>query len=182
MSLGSFSTTIKNALLQGISPRKLALTVTLGFIVGILPLVCGTSFLCAILAFCFGLNQAGIQAANYIAYPLQILLFLPFYRIGAWIFPGRGAPLPIDIFRADFASDWSGHLQSLGMATCKALAAWLCLAPPTAVLIYFLLLQIFNRMGALKSTIETGSCGNEKTKETGEKLPGMRQRRDLDYY
>ena len=151
MKLGRFSANVKNALRRGISPRKLALTVTLGLIVGILPLVWGTSFLCAILAFRFGLNQAGIQAANYIAYPLQILLFLPFYRIGAWIFPG-GSPLSTDIFRSGFERDWSGHLHSFTMATCKALAAWSFLAPPTAVLIYFILLRIFTRMNALKST------------------------------
>jgi uncharacterized protein (DUF2062 family) len=151
MKLGRFSANVKNALRRGISPRKLALTVTLGLIVGILPLVWGTSLLCAILAFRFGLNQAGIQVANYIAYPLQILLFLPFYRIGAWIFPG-GPPLSTDIFRSGFERDWSGHLHSIAMATCKALAAWSFLAPPTAVLIYFLLLRIFTRMNALKST------------------------------
>jgi uncharacterized protein (DUF2062 family) len=151
MKLGRFSTNVKNALRQGISPRKLALTATLGLIVGILPLVWGTSLLCAILAFRFGLNQAGIQAANYIAYPLQIILLLPFYRIGAWIFPG-GGPLHADIFRSGFENDWGGHLRSLAMATCKALAAWSFLAPPAAVLIYFLLLRIFSRMTALKST------------------------------
>ena len=64
MKLDRFSAKVKNALLRGISPRKLAITVTIGFIVGILPLVWGTSILCAILALCFGLNQACIQAAN----------------------------------------------------------------------------------------------------------------------
>ena len=150
MKLGSFSEKIKNALLQGISPRKLALTVTLGLIIGILPLLWGTSIICAILALLFGLNQAGIQAANYLAYPLQILLFLPFYRIGGWIFPG-GPPLSSDIFLAGFARNWSGHLHSMAIATFKALAVWFCLAPPAAVLIYFILLRIFTRMGAIKS-------------------------------
>jgi uncharacterized protein (DUF2062 family) len=150
MKLGSFSANIKNALLRGISPRKLALTVTLGLIIGILPLVWGTSIICAILALLFGLNQAGIQAANYLAYPVQILLFLPFYRVGAWIFPG-GPPLASDISLAGLARNWSGHLHSMAIATCKALAVWSCLAPPAAVLIYFILLRIFSRMGTFES-------------------------------
>ena len=151
MKLNRISAKVKSALLTGISPRKLALTVTLGFVVGILPLVWGTSILCAILALRFGLNQACIQAANYLACPVQILLFLPFYRIGASIFQG-GRPLPTDIFRAGFAGNWSGHLLSMATATGKALAAWTFLALPAAVLIYFLLLQIFARMCPLKST------------------------------
>jgi hypothetical protein len=81
---------------------------------------------------------------------VQILLFLPFYRIGAWIFPG-GRPFSTDILRAGFERNWSGDLHSIAIATCKALAVWSCLAPPAAVLIYFLLLRIFSRMGALKS-------------------------------
>jgi len=151
MKFGRFSANVKNALLRGISPRKLALTVTLGFVVGVLPLVWGTSLLCAILALLFGLNQACIQAANYLAYPVQILLFFPFYRFGAWIFPG-GPTLSADIFRSGFERSWSGDLNSLAMTTCKALAAWFCLALPAAVLIYYLLLRIFTRMNALKST------------------------------
>ena len=150
MKFGNFKANIKKALLQGITPGKLALTVTLGLIIGILPLVWGTSIICAILALLFGLNQAGIQAANYLVYPVQIFLFFPFYRIGAWIFPG-GPPLSRDISLAGFASNWSGHLHSMAIATCKALAAWLCLAPPAAVIIYFILLRIFSRMGAFES-------------------------------
>jgi uncharacterized protein (DUF2062 family) len=119
MKLDIFSAKVKSALPRGISPRKLALTVTLGLVVGILPLVWGTSLLCAILALRFGLNQACIQAANYLACPVQILLFLPFYRIGASIFPG-GRPLPTDIFKAGCTGKWSGHLLSMAAATGKA--------------------------------------------------------------
>jgi uncharacterized protein (DUF2062 family) len=151
MKLRRFTANVKSALLRGISPRKLALTFTLGFIVGILPLVWGTSLLCAILALRFGLNQACIQAANFLACPVQILLFLPFYRIGTWIIP-ETLTLSTDIFRAGFEGNWSGHIHSMAMAACRALAAWSCLAPPAAVLIYLLLLHIFNRMSALRST------------------------------
>jgi uncharacterized protein (DUF2062 family) len=151
MKFNRFSAKIKDALLLGISPRKLALTVTLGFIVGILPLVWGTSLLCAILALRFGLNQACIQAANFLAYPVQILLFLPFYRIGIWIIP-ETPTLSTDLFRAGFEGNWNGHIHSMAMATCRALAAWSCLALPAAVLVYLLLLRIFNRMSVLKIT------------------------------
>ena len=87
MKFDRFRASVKNALLRGISPRKLALTLAIGFVVGFLPVLWGATLLCAGLAFLFRLNQAIIQSANFLAYPVQIAMFVPFYRMGARIFP-----------------------------------------------------------------------------------------------
>ena len=57
---------------HGMSPRRLALTLALGFAIGCIPMVGVPTVLCAALAILFGLNQPAIQAANYAAMPLQI--------------------------------------------------------------------------------------------------------------
>jgi uncharacterized protein (DUF2062 family) len=119
---------------QGITPHKLALTLALGVAVGILPLLWGSTLLCALLAFAFGLNQAGIQAVNYLSYPLQLALLVPFYRLGAKLFP----------FAASFACS-SVKGGGLAVATLKALGAWLLIAPPTAVLLYLIVLTLLTR-------------------------------------
>ncbi|HEX2770562.1 MAG TPA: DUF2062 domain-containing protein [Geobacteraceae bacterium] len=140
-----FGEIIRNSLTQGISPRKLALTVVLGIIVGTLPTVWGSSLVCAILAFFLGLNQAAIQAANFLAYPLQIALFLPFHHLGARIFPW-GPSLSIEALLKGLRQDFAGYIALILMATLKAVAAWLLTAPALAVLLYLLLLTIFTRM------------------------------------
>ena len=69
----------------GISPRRLALTLALGFAVGCIPVIGIPTVLCAGLALALRLNQPAIQAANYAAMPLQFALIVPFVRLGGWI-------------------------------------------------------------------------------------------------
>ena len=68
---------------QGISPRRLALTLALGFTIGCVPVVGIPTLLCAALALALGLNLPAIQVANYAAMPFQLALIAPFLRLGA---------------------------------------------------------------------------------------------------
>lgn len=129
-------TRLMTLLSSGLTPHKLALTVALGVSLGILPLLWGTTLLCAGVAFLFGLNQGGIQIVNYLAYPLQLALLVPFYRLGARLFPA-----------ATVAGDGGTvhSLAQLGGATIRAVAAWLVVAPEFALLLYVALLPLFKR-------------------------------------
>lgn len=129
---------------QGLTPHQLALTIALGVAVGIVPLVWGATPLCALLAFRLRLNQVAIQAVNYLVYPLQIVLFLPFYTLGASIFPWGPVLSPTSL-RAGLQPDLSGNLTLILVTTLKALGAWLLLAPLLAALLYVLLLSIARR-------------------------------------
>jgi len=71
----------------GLTPRKLALTLCLGTAVGVMPLLWGTTILCALCAVKLKLNQGAVQAVNYFCYPLQLALLLPFCRLGEFLFP-----------------------------------------------------------------------------------------------
>jgi uncharacterized protein (DUF2062 family) len=150
MKFGRFGANIKNALLRGVSPRKLALTFAIGFVVGFLPVLWGATLLCAGLAFLFGLNQAGIQAANYLAYPVQIALFVPFYRMGARIFPW-GPSLSGEALVKGFKQGWTGNATLVFVATLKAVGAWLLIAPPVAILLYLILRPVLTRMHTIQA-------------------------------
>lgn len=121
---------------QGSSPHELALTIALGLMIGTMPIIWGATLLCAAFAFYLGLNQAGIQVVNYLAYPLQIALFVPFHRLGARIFPRF--PLAAGKDMADYAAN-------VVVATFKAVGAWFLVAAPAAILLYFLLRLVFTR-------------------------------------
>src|ERR1700739_3354697 len=77
---------VKAWLRTGISPRRLALTLALGFAIGCLPLVGIPTALCMLVAVALRLNVPAIQAANYAAMPLQLVLVLPFVRLGGKLF------------------------------------------------------------------------------------------------
>src|ERR1700691_5668804 len=74
---------------QGISPRRLALTLALGFAIGCIPVVGIPTLVCAALAMTLRLNLPAIQAANYAAMPFQLLLIVPFVRLGGWLTASR---------------------------------------------------------------------------------------------
>lgn len=125
---------------QGITPEKIALTLALGGVVGVFPIIGATTALCALLAWRLKLNQPIIQLINYLLYPLHLLLLLPFYRAGETLF---GQPhLPIFSI-ADLVHRFrDGPLQFLldyGMVGLYGVAVWCLLAPPAALLLYWAL-------------------------------------------
>jgi uncharacterized protein (DUF2062 family) len=145
---------LKDIFSQGISPKKLAVSISLGIFIGTAPVIWGSTALCAALAFKFRLNQPGIQAANYLAYPFQIALIVPFYRMGARLFPW-GPSVSVDLFLKGIRKDWIGNIAPIIVATLKALAVWLLVAAPLSLLFYFLLLSIFARMPRFNDVSDT---------------------------
>jgi uncharacterized protein (DUF2062 family) len=92
---GSLRRNVVVWLRQGISPRRLALTLALGFAIGCIPVVGVPTLTCAALALLLRLNLPAIQAANYVMTPLQLLLIVPFARLGEWLFDrGHDTPSP----------------------------------------------------------------------------------------
>src|SRR5579871_1688920 len=67
---------------QGISPRRLAATLALGFVIGCVPVVGIPTVACTALALALGLNMPAIQVANYAAMPFQLALIVPFLKLG----------------------------------------------------------------------------------------------------
>ena len=77
---------------MGASPRKLAWSIAVGLLIGINPVLGSTTVVCLAAAFVLRLNVAASQLANHLVYPLELLLVIPFLRLGDVIF--RTAPMP----------------------------------------------------------------------------------------
>jgi uncharacterized protein (DUF2062 family) len=86
-------TPILNLLRIGASPRKLAWSLAVGIAIGVNPLLGSTTLLALALAFLFRLNLVASQIANHIVYPLQLVLFFVFIRMGNKVFHTGGLPL-----------------------------------------------------------------------------------------
>jgi len=133
-------TPILNQLRQGITPEKIALTLALGGVLGIFPILGATTLLCALAGVWLRLNQPIIQLVNYFVYPMQILLLLPFYRAGERLFGAEPVPITdiaelIERFRA-------GPLQFMadyGMVGVYGITVWSLAALPVAAAAYFIL-------------------------------------------
>ena len=138
---------LKRVLQGGLTPQKLALTLSLGTATGIMPLLWGTTILSAAFAALFKLNQAAMQALNYLCYPLQLALFIPYCRMGEYLFPW-GPAVSVAVLTGALHGRFGAALSLIGWATLRALGAWLITAPPLALIAYPLLKVVLQRRSA----------------------------------
>lgn len=131
---------------MGMSPQRLALTLALGFAIGCLPLIGIPTALCMLVALTLRLNVPAIQAANYAAMPLQIVLIWPFVRLGGWMFSSAPQSMPV---RSLLHGPALQTLKTTGSLAGEAVGAWIVIAAPAVLLMTFALTAIFRRVPAL---------------------------------
>lgn len=139
-------TPILGLLRQGISPEKIAMSMSTGIVMGLFPIVGITSLLCIVTALFFRLNQALTQLFNWLVYPLQIVLIIPFFRLGSSLFHTEPIMVTvrhvIDSYRADF---W-GTIHSLWEITLHAAVAWLVTCIPLGIVLYLIFKPLLRKM------------------------------------
>ena len=132
---------------QGISPRRLALTLALGFAIGCIPVVGIPTVVCAALALALRLNLPAIQAANYAVMPLQLVLIVPFVRLGGRLF-GFGSSRAFEAGTLLHTPPLALVSQMGGLAG-QALLAWLLIAVPAVALMTATLTVVLQRVLAV---------------------------------
>ena len=130
---------------QGISPDRLALCVAIGVVVGNIPILGVSTILCAAIALAFRLNLPAIQIVQAAMAPTQLLLIIPFVRLGEWIL--RAPPEPVSIKQGmALLAQGAGHrIAVLWDAILHAGLAWILVAPFAVYSIYKLLIAGLRR-------------------------------------
>jgi hypothetical protein len=126
---------LSSLLKQGLSPTKLALVIALGVVLSIFPLLGTTTLICSLVAILFQLNIAAIQIANYAAFPLQIVLFIPFLKLGETLSGISLDPISKDQLISTFQE---GFFQAISELTWYLLVS--CLGWSVAILPMFIIL------------------------------------------
>jgi uncharacterized protein (DUF2062 family) len=132
----------------GLAPRKLALCIAIAIVVGNIPILGVSTILCTFIALIFRLNLPTIQLVQAAMAPTQLLLIIPFVRLGEWI---AGAPPQIVSVKGAFALLSQGIWQAvivLRDAIYHAALAWLLIAPFCVYLLHRLLTPVFEQMAA----------------------------------
>jgi uncharacterized protein (DUF2062 family) len=135
-------------LTQGVSPQRLALCVAIGVVIGNIPILGVSTILCTLIALIFRLNLPAIQLVQAAMAPTQLLLIIPFVRLGEWLV--RAPPQPVSI-KATFALLAQGvwhTVEVLWDAILHASLAWALMAPLCIYLLYRLLTPLFERAAA----------------------------------
>lgn len=133
---------------QGVSPSRLALSVALGIVIGNIPILGVSTIICAAIALIFRLNLPAIQIAQAAMAPSQILLIIPFVRLGEWIL--RVPPQPVSIKEGlALMAQGAGHaIVALWDSILHAGLAWVLVAPFAIVVIYKILTPVFEHAAA----------------------------------
>ena len=77
----------------GADPDKLAWSLALGVVVGVNPLLGSTTLVVLLLAAAFRLNLVASQVGNHAMYPVELLMFPVFIKLGDMVFGTQRIPL-----------------------------------------------------------------------------------------
>lgn len=143
---------VAGLLTQGIAPEKVALSLAAGIVLGVFPVLGSTTLLCAAAAVLFRLNLPAIQLVNYIVYPLQLLLIVPFIRAGEFLFRAHALQLSLAQMMAMARANPLHAISALWIARLHAVTAWLLVAPAMMFLLYIVLAPVTRKAAVLVRT------------------------------
>lgn len=135
---------IKALLLQGVSADKLAWSLTAGIVLGVFPALGTTTVLCAAASGLFRLNPVAIQLVNWLVYPLQLILLIPFWQSGDRLFGFPPIELTMEGLQALVSQDWRSALARLWWTGFRGMVVWVLVSAPTAIILQRLLQKLLS--------------------------------------
>ncbi|MBN1673835.1 MAG: DUF2062 domain-containing protein [Kiritimatiellae bacterium] len=136
---------IKRLVTQGTSPSQIALCIVLGAGIALFPIVGTTTLICTAVAILLHLNLPAIQAVNWLFAGAQLVMILPFMRIGEWLYGATPLPLSSREIAAMFRSGVWDALATLGKSVGHAVSGWAAVCVPIGILAYLVLVRVFRR-------------------------------------
>ncbi len=135
-------TPIFELLRQGITPEKIALSIAFGAVLGSMPFIGVTTTLCFVVALLFRLNPVAIQLVNYLMYPVQLALFIPFIRAGEKLFHAHHLALSIGQMERLMHANAVQAVEVLWTALWHAVTVWAAVAPLAILILYVVLTPV----------------------------------------
>ena len=136
----------------GISPDRLALCVAIGVVVGNIPILGTSTVLCTVIALLFRLNLPAMQLVQAAMAPTQLLLIIPYVRLGEWILQVPPQPLSIKAGMALMAAGIGNAVVTLWDAILHAGLAFLIVGPLATYALYRILRPVFALAAARTGT------------------------------
>jgi uncharacterized protein (DUF2062 family) len=136
---------------QGVSPEKISLGMAWGIVLGIFPVMGLTTILCGLAALVFRLNLPAIQLVNFLVYPLQLVLLIPFFHLGNLLFQVEPLPLSAQELITLLQADLWGTIRAFWNTTLRAIVAWLLVSLPIFLLLHFTLVRLIKTFGFVKT-------------------------------
>ena len=129
-----------NVFKQGLTPKQLALSLTVSIVVSMFPIFGVTTILLTAIALRLKLNLPIMIIVSYAIEPLKVLLIIPLIKIGGSIFGVKHELLDLISIKESFQEN--SIIETIGTLSFELLcgfAGWVILVLPLSVPVYFLL-------------------------------------------
>lgn len=136
---------IRRLLTQGTNPRMIALSLAVGGVVGVFPVLGTTTVLCTLAAAALRLNLVAVQTVHFAMTPVQLLLIIPFVRVGEHVVRATPQPLSINDGLTLVADNAWRAAAVLSDAILHAVLGWLLLGPLAIAVLYLVLRPLLMR-------------------------------------
>lgn len=152
---------IKKLLMQGTTPSALALGISGALVIGLFPVIGSTTILCTLFALGLRLNLPLIQLINYSVFPVQLIMLIPFMKLGEKIFGFEKLNYSLAEIMQIVNNNPLESISILWNVTMQAIGAWLIVAPFAALLFHYLLHKTIKKIKYKYSNILLQNSVNE---------------------
>lgn len=122
---------------QGLTPKELTQSIIVSGLISIIPVLGVSTFMITTISLKSKLNLPVMIALSYLMWPLQILMIIPFIRVGEIIFSVTPNHHTVDEIISSFQNSFFKTLSHLSFELLCGFGGWLLTAVPVAVGIYW---------------------------------------------
>lgn len=127
---------LRIALKNGISHKRLAVSLALGVTIGLIPFYGMTTLLVGVVAFALRLDFIIMQVVHYIVQPVQIALLIPFFKAGNHFLIKDSVDFTVKEYISYFKADFWMALGDFWKLNLSAIIIWMIIAIPLSYLLY----------------------------------------------
>ena len=131
---------------QGASPEAVAAAVAVSLAIAINPFIGTTTLGCLVAGRLFRLNHVVMQVVNHVAFPLQVLLIVPYVRLGETLAGARHFALTPQAIFDEFNRSLPDFLAKFWLTGLHGLIGWLVTVPLACWLLHLILRRTFRRL------------------------------------
>lgn len=143
--LNSLKNTISVIFKQGLTPKELNQSIIVSGLISIIPILGVSTFMITTISLKSKLNLPVMIALSYLMWPVQILLIIPFIRVGEFIFSIPRNHHTVEEIIGSFQNGFFQTLSQLSFELLCGFGGWLFTAVPVAVGIYLVSLLFFKK-------------------------------------
>ncbi len=136
---------------QGLTPIELTQSILVAALFSIIPILGVTTILLTGFSLKRKLNLPIMIAISYLAWPLQILMIIPFINIGEYIFSVPQSHHSVEEIIASFQERFFGTLSHLSFELLCGFGGWLLTAVPFFTVIYLVLNFLISKFSPSKT-------------------------------